>query len=114
MALTHVLFALLSGAVALKTEVAAELADACIMPANFTISNFTTFVDTLDSSQNVTVFGFTDPSTSIDTTCQQNASSIPDIPAAGLVARYRCDNPVVEFIWQPSKLTLVETVCPSE
>ncbi|KAL1877086.1 hypothetical protein VTK73DRAFT_8894 [Phialemonium thermophilum] len=96
-----------------KTLNKAFLAEAgCSLPEGFTIANFKVWTPSQTNNASMTVqFAYLDKTTSIQTSCQRNASS-ENVGKPGLAARYACDNPLVQFIWQEETLTLVETVCP--
>lgn len=53
-----------------------------------------------------------DSDTDITTTCHLNSTST-NLGAAGAAPRYACDNSSVNFIWQNSKLTMIELACPT-
>lgn len=87
--------------------------DECILPEDFTISNFDAVSqdggETLDAFQ----FGFLDDKTSITTTCYFNSTSEP-IVEGGRTPKYPCEDARALFIWQNSQLTMVEKVCPGD
>ncbi|KAI1202068.1 hypothetical protein F5X97DRAFT_287915 [Nemania serpens] len=83
----------------------------CSMPAEFTVTNFTTYTDTKDNSSDTVSFDFNDPDTQIRTTCQRNSTSIPSGPSKN---KYACNNTDISFIYQTTGvagLTLVEKAC---
>ncbi|KAI1382093.1 hypothetical protein F4677DRAFT_439894 [Hypoxylon crocopeplum] len=110
------LFGLLAGSAtskALKYAIPLSLkATDCTLPANYTVTNFTIYTNSVDSSKNTTSFGFVDEDTGIDTFCVRNSTSKPSTVASN---RWPCDDPLVAFIWQTTGiagLTMIETACP--
>ncbi|KAF9879074.1 hypothetical protein CkaCkLH20_03307 [Colletotrichum karsti] len=90
------------------------MADAgnCALPDDFQIQNFaaqSTDGKTADSLD----FTFNDDSTSLNTECHLNASSVP-VPSNGATDRFSCDNALVQFIWQNETITIIEKVCPGD
>ncbi|KAI0203991.1 alpha/beta-hydrolase [Astrocystis sublimbata] len=87
------------------------LASNCTLPADFVVSNLTTFTDAKSNSTNTVSFTFSDPDTEIHTTCQRNATSIPSGPGKN---KYACDSDGVSFIYQTTGiagLTVIERAC---
>ncbi|KAI1113643.1 hypothetical protein F5Y14DRAFT_417350 [Nemania sp. NC0429] len=83
----------------------------CSMPADFTVTNFTTYTDTSDNSLNTVNFDFSDLTTQIHTTCQRNSTSTASGPSKN---KYACDNADISFIYQTTGvagLTLTEKAC---
>ncbi|KAI0176192.1 hypothetical protein GGR52DRAFT_349676 [Hypoxylon sp. FL1284] len=84
----------------------------CILPANFTVSNFTIYTDSTDSSKNYTKFSYSDAATGIDTLCRHDSASKPGTTANS----WPCDNQNVSFIYDAAKptpeLSLIEIACP--
>ncbi|KAI1398730.1 hypothetical protein F4819DRAFT_467607 [Hypoxylon fuscum] len=102
---------------ALKYVVPATLAATdCTYPANFTVTNFTTYTDSVDIAKNYTSFHYADVGTGIDTFCNRNSSSKPSTIGSG--NQWPCDNQDVTFIYQPTgwnvALTLAEIACPAK
>ncbi|KAJ2987917.1 hypothetical protein NUW58_g4244 [Xylaria curta] len=88
------------------------LASNCTLPADFVVTNFTTYTDKNDDSLNTVCFDFSDTDTNVHTTCQRNSTSIPSGPSKN---KYECDNASVAFIYQTTGiagLTLTEQACP--
>ncbi|KAF6834075.1 hypothetical protein CMUS01_06298 [Colletotrichum musicola] len=83
----------------------------CVLPEDFQVQNFA--AQSPDGGQTVDslAFTFNDDSTGVNTPCHLDASSVP-VPGDGRTPRYACDNPVVQFIWQNSQITMIEGVCP--
>ncbi|KAH8675991.1 hypothetical protein BX600DRAFT_192276 [Xylariales sp. PMI_506] len=86
--------------------------DECILPAQFTITEFATFGDKFNGTMNSTSFHYSDTDTNIDTDCYQNASSVGIVPVTGGTTRYPCGDANVQFIYSMGKLTLIEIACP--
>ncbi|KAF4851132.1 hypothetical protein CGCSCA4_v003494 [Colletotrichum siamense] len=90
------------------------MADAgnCNLPDDFQIQNFAAqsadgqTADSLD-------FTFNDDSTTLNTPCHLNASSVP-VSGDGRTPRYSCENAMVQFIWQNNTITVIEKVCPGD
>lgn len=85
----------------------------CKTPGDYVITDFYTLGNPVDGSKNQTWFQFTDAETGIDTCCQKNStskSSTADNP--DLNPRFPCDNAYVEFIYEPTGLTVIEAACP--
>lgn len=85
----------------------------CSLPEEFFIQNFVAeSADggaTLDSFE----FGYLNSLTDIDTTCYYNETSVP-IELGGRTPRYECEDGIVQFIFQDSRLTMIELACPEE
>ncbi|KAI0383933.1 hypothetical protein F5Y04DRAFT_250036 [Hypomontagnella monticulosa] len=110
------LLGLLAGPVAAKalkyTVPSKLLAANCTMPADYTVSNFTVYTDTVDNTKDNTSFYFADASTGINTSCSHNSTSKPSTVGSN---RWPCDDPNVAFIYQTTGvagLTLIEVACP--
>lgn len=88
-----------------------DVDETCDYPTYYTVSNLETYTPTSSNETEVN-FGFVDADTDITTTCSLNSTSV-DIAEEGRTAKYACDNSLVEFYWQNSKLTLVEVACPT-
>ncbi|KAI0548320.1 alpha/beta-hydrolase [Xylaria curta] len=73
------------------------LASNCTLPAEFVVTNFTTYTDKNDDSLNTVCFQFSDPDTKIRTTCQRNSTSTPSGPSKNI---YGCDDATIAFIYQ--------------
>ncbi|KAI0863187.1 hypothetical protein F4860DRAFT_76433 [Xylaria cubensis] len=89
------------------------LASNCTLPAEFVVTNFTTYTDKDNDSLNTVCFQFSDPDTKIRTTCQSNSTSTPTGPSKNI---YGCDDASIAFIYQTTGiagLTLTEKACPS-
>lgn len=84
----------------------------CPFPENYTVEDFSTF--TAAGSNDTTLsFNYVDEGTNITSFCQKNATS-PNLSSSPYAAaRYGCDNTNVKFIWQDSKLTILEAACPN-
>jgi len=94
----------------LPSEFAADTS--CILPASFVIQQLEVWSPTAGNNHSMSInFGYWDNDTDIQTECHFNGTS-KNVAGPGLGARYPCDNPVVEFIWQSKTLTMVEAVCP--
>jgi hypothetical protein len=113
-----VVFSLMAAAAASKTlhytvpKIFKAAASNCTMPADYVVTNFTTYTDKKDASLNTVSFGFIDADTHIQTTCQRNSTSTPSGPSKN---RYGCDSNNVAFIYQTTGvagLTLTEKACP--
>ncbi|KAI3329105.1 hypothetical protein HD806DRAFT_272454 [Xylariaceae sp. AK1471] len=113
-----VVFSLMAAVSASKTlhytvpKIFKAAASNCTMPADYVVTNFTTYTDKKDASLNTVCFGFIDTDTHITTTCERNSTSKPSGPSKN---RYGCDNANVAFIYQTTGvagLTLAETACP--
>lgn len=86
--------------------------DDCTLPAAYEVWNFNLWVRSYQTApSDVITFNYRDNSTSLATHCAYNSSSV-NVGPEGLTARWACDNPVVQFIWQDQKLTLIEKACP--
>ncbi|KAJ9157482.1 hypothetical protein NKR23_g494 [Pleurostoma richardsiae] len=83
--------------------------DDCDYPEQFTIQKLSTWTAT-GSNETSLGFTFSDQGTGITTACQKNSTSAV-VSKPGLTARYACDDSMVQFIWQNSKLTVIETAC---
>jgi hypothetical protein len=83
--------------------------DDCDYPEQFTIQKLSTWTAT-GSNETSLGFTFSDQGTGITTACQKNSTSAV-VSKPGLTARYACDDSMVHFIWQNSKLTVIETAC---
>lgn len=85
----------------------------CNLPDDFQIQTFA--AESQDGGQTVDSLDFTfnDDSTILNTPCHLNSSSVP-VPSDGRTARYACDNPLVQFIWQNGTITIIEKVCPGD
>ncbi|KAK5628052.1 hypothetical protein RRF57_003767 [Xylaria bambusicola] len=84
----------------------------CTLPAEFLVTNFTTYPDETNKTLSAVYFYFSDPDTKIGTVCQRNASSIPSGPSKNI---YGCGNANVAFIYQTTGvagLTVTERACP--
>ncbi|ETS87630.1 hypothetical protein PFICI_01458 [Pestalotiopsis fici W106-1] len=89
-------------------------ASACTLPSEFTIKSFTTFSEQTNGTYDSISFHFTDAGTGIDTSCEQNSTSVSTSPNGG-TARYYCDDENVQFIYQTTGivgLTMIEKACP--
>lgn len=90
-----------------------EATAGCILPGEFEVSSFTIYTDSLDDSKNTTSFHYSDADTGIDTSCQQNSTSLST--SSGAAQRWPCDNANVEFIYQTTSgvpgLTILEKAC---
>ncbi|KAJ8127319.1 hypothetical protein O1611_g6317 [Lasiodiplodia mahajangana] len=85
----------------------------CTLPAEFVVTNFTTFTDKADNSLNTVCFQYNDPDTKIQTTCHHNSTSTASGPSKN---RYTCDNANIAFIYQTTGiagLTVTERACSS-
>jgi len=89
------------------------VADAsCTSPESFVIEQFEVWTPAAGNNRSTIInFGYWDNSTDIQTVCHFNGTS-KNVAGPGLTARYPCDDPTVEFIWQSSTLTMIEAVCP--
>jgi hypothetical protein len=86
--------------------------DGCILPEAFVIQNFYIWTPSAgNNSSQIINFDYADNSTSINTKCHFNATSV-NVGSEGLAARYACDNTVVQFIWEDETLTMIEKACP--
>ncbi|KAI2629032.1 hypothetical protein GGS21DRAFT_492584 [Xylaria nigripes] len=83
----------------------------CILPANFTVTDFTAYTNKEDASLDRINFEFDDAETNINATCSRDAESKPTGPGGN---RYACDNVNISFIYQESGLTLIEEVCSGQ
>jgi hypothetical protein len=85
----------------------------CIFPKGFVIQGFQIWSPTKANNHTTTVidFHYSDYSTKIETGCHYNSTSV-NVGPEGLVARYACNNAIVQFIWQNGTLTLIERACP--
>jgi hypothetical protein len=84
----------------------------CVLPEGFEIRNFQrwTPADGNDASPTLQ-FGYADNSTGLQTSCQFNSTS-KNVADPDRAARYACDDPLTQFIWQDDTLTVIETACP--
>ncbi|KAI1132119.1 alpha/beta-hydrolase [Nemania abortiva] len=85
----------------------------CTLPSEFVVTNFTTYTDKTDNSQNTVCFQYSDPDTKIQTTCQRNSTTTGSGPSKN---RYGCDNAKIAFIYQTTGiagLTITERACAS-
>ncbi|KAI0505542.1 hypothetical protein F5B22DRAFT_518933 [Xylaria bambusicola] len=90
----------------------AAVASNCTLPAEFLVTNFTTYADKTNETLSAVSFYFSDPDTKIETICQRNSSSTPSGPSKNI---YGCGNANVAFIYQTTGvagLTLTERACP--
>ncbi|ROT40041.1 hypothetical protein SODALDRAFT_332198 [Sodiomyces alkalinus F11] len=85
----------------------------CTLPAEFTIKNFSGNPDDGGDTLSQFEFNFQDDETDVSTLCQFNSSS-EAIIIGGRTARYACNDPLVQFIWQDAALTMIEKACPDE
>ncbi|KAK3337469.1 hypothetical protein B0T19DRAFT_74287 [Cercophora scortea] len=86
--------------------------DDCVLPVGFVVQNFQIWTPAPNNKQSINIdFELIDDSTGINTPCQFNETSVSSGPS-GLTARYACDNPVVQFIWEDNVLTVIEKACP--
>lgn len=86
--------------------------DDCILPQSFAVHNFQIWSPAADNNRSAIIdFGYSDKSTSIETSCHYNSTSA-NVGPQGLDPRYACDNGVVEFMWQNGTLVLIEKACP--
>ncbi|KAI1423928.1 alpha/beta-hydrolase [Xylaria sp. FL1777] len=84
----------------------------CTLPAEFVVSNFTTFTGKNNDTLSSVYFQFTDPDTKIHTTCQRNSTSTASGPSRNI---YGCSNANIAFIYQTTGiagLTMTEKACP--
>ncbi|KAL8388363.1 hypothetical protein RB595_009292 [Gaeumannomyces hyphopodioides] len=71
-----------------------------------------------DENKTTISFSYVDPGTGISTTCRRDPSRAPVYPIPGTLARYPCDNKLVEFSWiaenwmGKDQLSLIEASCP--
>jgi hypothetical protein len=92
---------------------AAAAASNCTLPAEFVVTNFTTYTDKQDKSLGTVSFQFSDPDTKIQAKCQRNSTSTGSGPGRN---RYGCDNVKIAFIYQTTGiagLTITERACSS-
>jgi hypothetical protein len=86
--------------------------DDCILPEDFAVKYFQIWTPAANNNRTTIIdFAYSDNSTSIETDCHYNSTSV-NVGPEGLVPRYACDNDIVEFIWKNGTLTLVEKACP--
>ncbi|KAI0972489.1 hypothetical protein F4678DRAFT_41034 [Xylaria arbuscula] len=91
---------------------AAAAASNCTLPADFIVTNFTTFTHKKNDTQSTVSFQYSDPATKIHTTCQRNSTSIPSGPSKNI---FQCGNANIAFIYQTTGvagLTVTELACP--
>ncbi|TQV95895.1 hypothetical protein V2A60_001062 [Cordyceps javanica] len=88
----------------------------CNLPQGFQVRDFAGHANGTDDAPapSFFTFAYADNSTSVETSCQLNATSTSTTPE-GLTPRFACENRDVKFIWTPSnkQLTLVERACRS-
>lgn len=71
-----------------------------------------------DENKTTISFSYADAGTGISTTCRRDPSRAPVYPIPGTLARYPCDNKLVEFSWVAehwlgkNQLSLMEASCP--
>ncbi|KAI1811454.1 hypothetical protein GGS20DRAFT_107921 [Poronia punctata] len=116
---TTILFSLVAAASASKalhytvpTAFKAVANNNCTLPAEFVVTDFTTYQDKTKGAISTVHFTFLDPDTKIKTTCERNPSSKASGPSRNV---YRCDNPYIGFVYQTTGiagLTLTEVACP--
>ncbi|KAH7358765.1 hypothetical protein B0T11DRAFT_330522 [Plectosphaerella cucumerina] len=87
--------------------------DSCVLPEDFTVSDFTAQSQDNGNTLDAFEFGFTDDKTTVSTTCYFNSTSVP-VVEGGRTPRYPCEDARALFIWQNSQLTLIEKVCPGD
>ncbi|KAK4184043.1 hypothetical protein QBC35DRAFT_69041 [Podospora australis] len=89
----------------------------CTLPAAYTVRGIQEVIMNYNSAKPTVslTFSYDDASTSLHTFCQYNSTSV-NVGPPGLTARWACDNPTVQFIYEleDSKLTLIERACPEE
>lgn len=84
----------------------------CPLPEGFEIHDFQTWTPAEGNNASATLqFGYVDKSTGLETACQYNSTS-KNGGSQDSAARYACDNPLAQFIWQNDILTVIETACP--
>ncbi|KAI0914837.1 hypothetical protein F4823DRAFT_557780 [Ustulina deusta] len=84
----------------------------CTLPAEFVVTNFTTYSDKNNGTLGTVCFQFSDPDTKIQTTCQRNSTSTPNGQSKNT---YGCGNANIAFIYQTTGiagLTITERACP--
>ncbi|KAH7133515.1 hypothetical protein EDB81DRAFT_103420 [Dactylonectria macrodidyma] len=87
----------------------ADTSNSCVLPDDYHIKNYS--AESESDGQTLSYsFIFGDDSTKVSTPCEFNSSSIPVLVNGN--PRYECDNTDVQFVWDGSKLTMVEKVCP--
>ncbi|KAI5866617.1 alpha/beta-hydrolase [Durotheca rogersii] len=107
------LMAGLASSRALKYTVPMALSAAdCTFPALYEVADFTIHTGVDNSTASTISFRFADVDTGIDTRCERNSTSKPNIPGSN---RWPCDHPDVAFIYQTTGiagLTMIEAACP--
>ncbi|KAI1312502.1 hypothetical protein F5Y03DRAFT_239132 [Xylaria venustula] len=91
---------------------AAAAASNCTLPADFVVTDFTTFTHKKNGTLSTVRFQYSDPDTKIQTTCQRNSTSTPSGPSKNI---YQCSNANIAFIYQTTGvagLTITERACP--
>ncbi|KAL2131815.1 hypothetical protein VTI74DRAFT_4587 [Chaetomium olivicolor] len=84
----------------------------CILPENFVVDRFQLWTPAAGNNRAANIFfEYSDSSTSIETKCHLNDTSV-NVGPEGLVPRYPCENGIVTFIWQNETLTMIEKACP--
>ncbi|KAI0125903.1 hypothetical protein BJ170DRAFT_453446 [Xylariales sp. AK1849] len=84
----------------------------CVMPSEYTISDFMTLGSQLNGTTNTTSFHFIDSDTGIDTDCERNSTSKTSTTSPNATPRWPCNDGNVEFIYQTNGLTVIEAACP--
>lgn len=87
--------------------------DSCILPEDFTVSDFSAQTQDNGNTLMAFEFGFLDDKTGVSTTCYFNSTS-ESIIEGGRTPRYPCVDTRALFIWQNSQLTMVEKVCAGD
>jgi len=84
----------------------------CIMPQGYEVDQFRAWFPAAGNNRSSNLdFAYWDNATQVQTICHLNETS-KNVALPGLAARYTCEDPTVEFIWQNNSLRLIERVCP--
>ncbi|KAJ4297132.1 hypothetical protein N0V88_004050 [Collariella sp. IMI 366227] len=85
----------------------------CILPEAFVVDKFQIWTPAASNNRTDNIFfEYSDNSTSIETKCHFNETSV-NVGPVGLAPRYACENNIVTFIWQNEALTMIEKACPN-